>query len=409
MTAAPPRSAPPGLRGRRTPENGAADIVLGLAWETWADINRREFAFSGDRLFAHLYSSERVDRLMLVDAWRSMVIRLARRMLGGGGSLPFPTDGETSHLTPMRLRRDDSTDPERIIADYRRYDEEVARTARDRGLREPVLIATNPFHAAAAAETGRWRTGVFYCWDDFAAHPAFSRWQPALLDCYQRISRGGMPVVAVTEAIIRRIDPRGPALVLPNGVEPAEWTSPGPVPPWYAALPRPLLLYIGALGPRLDLPALEAMAEANPSGSVVLIGPCSDPEYLAPLVQHRNIHVRGQHPRAAVVAMTAAADVCLMPHVSSALTEAMSPLKLFEYLAAGRPVVATDLGPVRALRDAGYFGDAVHLARDPAQFVDQVARLLDEPAGPEAADFVARNSWARRFDELFSFVLDGPA
>lgn len=408
MTADPNR-LPADRPSGRTPVEGAADVVLALAWETWADVHRREFAFSGDRLFVHLCSSERVDRLLLVDAWRSMVIRGARRMLGGGRGAPFPADDATSHLAPMRLRRSDPTDPDRIIADYRRYDEQIARTARERGLRDPVLIATNPFHAAAAAETGRWRRGVFYCWDDFASHPAYTRLRPAILDSYRRISRGGLPVVAVTESIIWRINPRGSSLVLPNGVEPAEWSNPGLVPPWFAALPRPRLLYIGTLGPRLDLATLQALAEANPKGSLVLVGHCSDPGYLAPLLRHRNIHVRGLHPRAAVVAMTVAADVCLMPHVSSPLTEAMSPLKLFEYLAAGRPVVASDLGPVRALGDAGHLGDAVHLARNPAEFVEQVTRLLDRPsaAGSANSDFVARNSWARRFEELLSFVLDG--
>ncbi|MDT3443504.1 glycosyltransferase [Pseudofrankia sp. BMG5.37] len=385
---------------RRSPADGAADVVLTLAWETWADIHRREFAFSVDRLFAHLYASNRVNRLLLVDPWRSTLVRRARRMLGRPPGVSFPADAGTSHLTPMRARRADPAEPGDVAAEYQRYDGLVARAVRDHGLRDPVLIATHPFHAAAARQD-HWRRRIYYGWDDFASYAPHARWHEAIRDSYRRISEHALPVAAVTPAIIRTIDPRGPGLVLPNGVEPAEWSSPGPVPPWFAALAHPILLYTGTLGQRLDLDALIALAEANPKGSVVLVGHCADPSYLAPLLRHRNVHVRGLHSRAAVVAMTAAADVCLLPHVPSPLTEAMSPLKLFEYLAAGRPVVASDLEPVRAL------GREVRIARDAAQFVDQVARAIDEPAVPPSAraDFIAHNSWSRRFDELLTFAL----
>jgi len=216
-----------------------------------------------------------------------------------------------------------------------------------------------------------------------------------------RVRGSGRSVCAVSEAIIERMQPSGPAIVVPNGVEPAEWASPGAPPAWFAALPRPRLLYTGALDSRLDLELVRRTARRHSGGSVVLVGKLADEGHISPLRELPNVHVRPPVRRAELAALIAASDACLLPHVRSRLTTAMSPLKVYEYLAGGRPVAAIDLPPVRDI------DPRVVLADDPDGFAEAVDSAL--AAGPateaERDAFIDKHSWRRRHERLLEFAL----
>src|SRR5204863_9643227 len=108
---------------------------------------------------------------------------------------------------------------------------------------------------------------------------------------------------------------------------------------WFAALPQPRLLYLGSLAPyRFDLEVMLGLARRMPSASIALVGPGGDNEALRPLVELPNVHVRSNASRDEVIGLAFGPDVGLIPNRRTALTECMSPLKLYEYLAAGRPV-----------------------------------------------------------------------
>ena len=112
---------------------------------------------------------------------------------------------------------------------------------------------------------------------------------------------------------------------------------------------------------------------------------CSHPEHYAPLRALPNVELRPRIDRADVVGLITAADACLIPHVRTPMTEAMSPLKLYEYLAGGRPVVATDLPPMRGVHPQ------VELLGPDADVAGAVGRALargpmDEPRAPRVRD-----------------------
>ena len=143
--------------------------------------------------------------------------------------------------------------------------------------------------------------------------------------------------------------PSGPTLLVPNGIDPGEWDEPSPAPGLVLRPPGPRLLYAGTLDARIDADLVAATARRFPEGSVVLVGAMPDPAHLEPLRALPNVHVRRAVPRAEIAALIAAADACLVPHVRTQQTMAMSPLKLYEYVAAGRPVAAVDLPPMRGI------------------------------------------------------------
>jgi teichuronic acid biosynthesis glycosyltransferase TuaH len=92
--------------------------------------------------------------------------------------------------------------------------------------------------------------------------------------------------------------------------------------------------------------------------------------------------------------------VCIIPHVASPLTRAMSPLKLYEYLAAGKPVAATDLPPVSGV------SERVISAR-PEDFVAAVRTALDQPRQDERdrREFLRSNSWDARHERTVRVLL----
>src|SRR5207244_13576978 len=92
--------------------------------------------------------------------------------------------------------------------------------------------------------------------------------------------------------------------------------------------------------------AVGAIARARPESSVVLIGSTVGAD-LSPLEGVANVHLLGEQPYAALPGYLHAFDVCLIPFKQTPLTNATNPVKLFEYLTAGKPIVATDLAEIR--------------------------------------------------------------
>jgi hypothetical protein len=102
---------------------------------------------------------------------------------------------------------------------------------------------------------------------------------------------------------------------------------------WFARLPRPRLLYVDSLDNRIDVAQVAEVALPYPGASIVLVGPLHAEAHFAAVGKHPNVVIRAGHaPRPDVVGLIGASEACLIPDVGSRLTEAMSPLKLSEYL-----------------------------------------------------------------------------
>jgi teichuronic acid biosynthesis glycosyltransferase TuaH len=389
--------APEGL-GKAPVE--ARDVVFAFNHVTLDVAMKRGMFFAQDRLATHLLAEARVARLIIADPFRSVAGRLLpsrRRPL----TEPEAT-GSLAQLRPLRVRRRDPASVPAVERCYRAYDRRLRRAVDRLGLERPIVITPNPLVAGFSPLEWSDRL-VFYATDDWPAHPAYRRWWAAYREAYQRIRARGCAVCAVSQPIIDRMQPTGPTTVIPNGVEPSEWNDVDPAPDWLEALPRPRLLYVGTLDSRLDIEAITATSKAHPSASVVLVGLAVEEDHLAPLRSLPNVHIHPDVDRATLPAVVAASDVGLLPHAASRLTSAMSPLKIYEYLAAGRPVASTDLPPLHGI------DRRVVIAADSASFakaVEAALRLGPAPE-PERRAFLDRYSWESRHSSLLEFAF-GP-
>jgi teichuronic acid biosynthesis glycosyltransferase TuaH len=375
------------------------DLVFTFAFTSWSGAAARGFSFPEDRFAAALPGHPRVGRVLVCDPFRSAPRKLARALLRRADT-PFPVSAVAAQHSPLRLRRHDPTSISAVERTYAAYERGIRQAALREGFERPVIVTANPL-LAGFGDLGWAGPVTYYAWDDFAAYHPRSRWWEADFEAYRRIRAKGHRVVAVTAEIIDRISPAGPHAVVPNAVNEEEWLQLTEPPSWFVELPAPRLLYIGSLQSRIDVEQIRTVAAAFPEGSVALVGPLQEPDHFAPLRDLPNLHIHPQVTRSAVPSLIGRAQVGLIPHVRSELTEAMSPLKLYEYLAGGLPVAAVDLPGIAGI------SDRVQLVPPGADMEGAVRRAL--ALGREREDrrlaFVSQHSWARRFDALLDIAL----
>jgi hypothetical protein len=184
-------------------------------------------------------------------------------------------------------------------------------------------------------------------------------------------------------------------MYLPNACDPGPFEAcTAPEPPDLAGTPRPRALYVGALDHWFDTGLLAQVARLLPAWTFLLIGPARID--LGDLERLPNVRVLGPRPYRDLPAYMRAADAGIVPFALSPLTHAIHPLKVYEYCAAGLPVVATPM------RETAAMGAPIDLARTPDEFAQALTRSRDERGSRTTAlrDYARRNTWDRRFAAL---------
>jgi glycosyltransferase involved in cell wall biosynthesis len=174
-------------------------------------------------------------------------------------------------------------------------------------------------------------------------------------------------------------------------------------PPDLTGLAGPLIGYVGALHQWVDLDLLQQVAVGMPDCRFVLVGPLG--RNLGALRNLPNVRWIGQKAHGEIPSYVRHFDVCVIPYVRDAYTATAYPAKLNEYLALGKPVVAT---PLSELVDYNQeYGKILHLAGDAPAFIKALRQALVEttPAMRDQYRHVARqNSWAVRVEEMSHLV-----
>jgi glycosyltransferase involved in cell wall biosynthesis len=170
------------------------------------------------------------------------------------------------------------------------------------------------------------------------------------------------------------------------------------------SIPRPRIGVIGVHDERLDTDAIEAIARADATWSVILVGPVRPGDVdQARLEALPNVHLLGGRPLAELPAYLKGLDVALIPYKLNELSRNIFPLKLYEYLAGGVPVVSA------ALPELAGFADEILLAASPQEYPALVARALAEDSPVRRAARVAlaeRNTWDHRVATISGLVED---
>jgi glycosyltransferase involved in cell wall biosynthesis len=276
----------------------------------------------------------------------------------------------------------------------------LGRTLEREGFAEVDLLwlATgSPF--LALLDRKRHRKSLYRLSDDTLSFPDTPRSYGSLEEeVLRRVDR----VIATAGSLAeraRRFNSR--VLLLPNGVDLRRFTrsqagtfrSPREGRP-------PRLVYVGAIDSWLDTALVTALSRALPGTEIHLAGPSRIGFSWAKGTP--GVRWKGTVPPEEVPEILAESDVGIIPFRDTPLTRAIHPVKLYEYFAAGLPVVATDLEEIRRI------GSPALLARNVSEWVDAIRTVLNTGRRPEYPAFAARHDWSRRFADLLSF-LEEPA
>jgi glycosyltransferase involved in cell wall biosynthesis len=246
--------------------------------------------------------------------------------------------------------------------------------------RRDLLWTYNP-RSAVLIRIEAYRRSLYHCVDAIDAQPGMDG--PRLRSDERLLCQQVNLVVTTTELLQKRCSAHAHRCVqLANAVDIEHFqqalNSALSLPADLAAIPEPRLLFVGAIAAyKLDLVLLAELAQACPHWSIVLIGAVGegDPSTtLTALQSCSNIHCLGPRAYAELPAYMRGAVVGLIPALLNDYTRAMFPMKFFEYLAAGLPVVAT---PLPALEP---YGTLVQRAADAAGFEKAITDLLAREA-----------------------------
>ena len=142
------------------------------------------------------------------------------------------------------------------------------------------------------------------------------------------------------------------------------------VPDCLVDLNGPIACYVGNLRDRFDWLLMHDVVRALPDVSFVLFGPSNDNANADTLAQFENVHVPGVLPYDQLAHCLRCVDVGLVPHLDNQLTERMNPLKVYNYFAAGLPIVSSD---VDNLEDLGL---SLYRTEDPVGFASAIREAI---------------------------------
>lgn len=281
------------------------------------------------------------------------------------------------------------------------------------GFRNPVIV-TFQADSALLVKTLTGGPRIYFCADDWSASGRW--WQPP--DKVRSRERELVDVcdvvVATSRRLRQRLEPLGkPTFLVPNAVDYDLFSSAqhAPALPEITCLRHPRIGFIGMMTRNsFDSNLMDWLADRRSDWSFVIVGKQEGPSVdLAKLQRLSNVTFLGYRPLADLPKCLAGMDVCLIPWAPTEWVKSAFSLKLFEYLAAGKPVVA------RWTEEYLPYKDLVYLAKDNAEFEQCIERALRE--APEDRT-VARmrcaqaNTWedrVRDFSKIIRGALPGTA
>lgn len=189
--------------------------------------------------------------------------------------------------------------------------------------------------------------------------------------------------------------------VVPNGAERFDRFPSAEVPEVLRDIKGPIVGYVGNLRDRIDWTLLHEVVPAMPDVSFVFFGPSSDNPNADSLARHENVHVLGVLPYDELAFHLKAMDVGLVPHLNNQLTERMNPLKVYNYFAAGLPIVSSEVANLESL------GSVLRTATSAADFITAIRESLASKVDTDSADWQATMdtiAWENRVQGILDIM-----
>jgi glycosyltransferase involved in cell wall biosynthesis len=323
--------------------------------------------------------------------------RIARRL--ARASSPLRVQDGVNVLSPLVLPLHSNELVRRVNgALLRRY---VAYALKKVGMRDPILWSFVP-QAEVLVDWLQPSKVLYYIDDDHAAKEGIDA--DSFLAAERRFAaRADVVLASAPELVTRMRTLNGNVHYAPNVADTrlfATALEPGPVDAALAACPGPRIVFVGAiLAAKIDLELVVELARLRPQWSFAFVGPVGpgDPRTnVDPLRSEPNIHLLGHRPYEQLPEVLRGADAAIVPYLLDGEMRSVFPMKTYEYLAAGLPVVSTPLETLGEVPDIAKAVDAEGFATKLQEAMEH-----DTPAArAERSQRTQSHSWESRLDQI---------
>ena len=272
---------------------------------------------------------------------------------------------------------------------------------REWAIAESCVVLQLPFWRRIGLSLGqRFGAKVLYdCLDDWRHMPGVGPFN--LAEEKQLFAECDVAVVTAKGMTVGRHRDKDPPVLIRNGVD-YEFFSRPQVNEEMASIAKPTVGYFGALADWFDYDLMFEVAQARPQYSFVLIGGYEVEQTrgtndVSRLSRLPNVHFLGHQAYSELPSYLAHFDACIIPFRVNDLTRMFDPVKLYEYLSQGKPVVSTEMAELK------YCSNLIYIADDSRDFAHKLDLALSEDdvsLSLKRRSFAAANNWTQRFQAM---------
>lgn len=237
--------------------------------------------------------------------------------------------------------------------------------------------------------------------DNWLLHPSYKCYALVLKQGYEQWAKIADFIFTVNPSNQSLFSDRHDIIHVPNGVAISRYEVDLPMPLELTNLPRPILGYVGTIQDRLDIDIINRLSADFPKASLVFIGPVWYQSLAGQLKGLPNVHLLGKKPWQEVSAFIKNFNVGLVPHHIDEFLTSTEPMKVYEYLAAGKPVVITTGS------EFGELQKFLYSAPTPAEFSQMVTKALTDDnvdLQNQRQLAVVNCDWSRRLDMIMEHI-----
>ena len=289
---------------------------------------------------------------------------------------------------------------------------ELKRVEKILNLRNIVFFSYNPMFVEFIGKLNE-KLFVFDTVDNWLEHPTYPRLirKRKLIANYEAIAKKADLIFTVSEELkefYKKLNREKDVHWIPNGVDYEHFNDEQKVNKTneLSKFDKPIIGYLGTIESRIDIDLIAKIAKAHKDKEIVLCGP------IWPIVKHeinkklghfKNIHLLGRIKFDDAPNYVNRFNVAIIPHKLNAFVQSMNPMKMYDYLACGKPIVATGGAGL------SMFKENIHLADDPDKFIEAIAYELKNDSNEKQNDrrnAVKPHSWKARADKMTKLIFE---
>ncbi len=289
--------------------------------------------------------------------------------------------------------------------------EQIKNSEKLLGLKNTVLWSYHPF-SAEFFESNEYSYKIFDAVDDWTKHDIHTKNKSRIMYAYNKISKNADTIFGVSEEVIKLFNKNANTNWIPNGVNLDHFMGKKNPPntehnePEFVSEVKSFkgsrVGYLGIIENRLDSKLIQTLAKSMPDIHFVFAGKVFKNFEGKFLEEIRNIHFIDQIAYKDTPKFLRLMDVGIVPHKITEFTKSMNPLKIYEYLASGIPVVTT---PVAG---SELFIGNISIAKNTKEFESLLKNALsnksDQNEIQKRINFVSKFSWDARFSEMLTHI-----